>query len=351
MEVNCSGCGGRHLGPGGKYCKFLQVGSSVGAHKPAFGSMATTLTEEERQDAIAGDHEEVPDRGSQEYITFLEDRIADLTNSVKDMTISQRVKDTENRLFSLYHQYKSLETSMTDKDGRTGDTGGHAKPGTPRTTPPGASSHPSPWSSIHDLIELSGGELGKLYPHNHVENSHWDKLSFREFILGLCRVTIYLDELNVPSLLHKRHVEFILEMAASNVYTTEAFLRYDHYVSTLVVEGKLHDWVPSHSHAQNLYFNRVYSFEHVHAARKKSGYSYKSSTSPPKTWWLENWPAGICYCYNWRSCNRIKCNNRHECVECGGDHTAMVCAKQPVDPVTKFGQQGSGGSASEPQSK
>lgn len=61
-----------------------------------------------------------------------------------------------------------------------------------------------------------------------------------------------------------------------------------------------------------------------------------------KGWWADNWPNGVCYCYNWRVCNRARCNNRHECAECGQDHRAMVCPKQPVDPVTKISQSGSG---------
>lgn len=156
-------------------------------------------------------------------------------------------------------------------------------------------------------------------------------------MLGLCQVSIYLEELNVPSAMFKRHMEFILEMATSNIYTTEAFIRYDRYVTSLVQEGKLQDWLPSHSHAQNLYFTRVYTFEHVNL-RTKGQSGSRSYSSPSKNWWVENWPSSVCYCYNWR----VKCNHKHECSECWSDHKALVCPKNPVDPVVRF-SQGAGG--------
>lgn len=222
----------------------------------------------------------------------------------------------EDKFFSTYSCMKSLETSV--------NKGPSSPPAASNQAP--ATSHsasPNPWTSIRDLLSQAGGDPGMIYPHKHIEGSQWDKLTFREFILGLCRVSIYLEELNVPTVLHNRHVELVLEMASSNVYTTEAFLRYEHYMTTL--DGKLQDWVPSHSHAQNLYFNRVYSFEQVQA-KKKAGAGSRTVNSPPNAWWIENWPMGICYCFNWRSCNCAKCSNRHECVEFGGT-IKPLCAR------------------------
>lgn len=50
-------------------------------------------------------------------------------------------------------------------------------------------------------------------------------------------MVIYLEDLQIPTTMYKRHMEFVLEMATSNIYTTEAFLRYDRYVTMLVQEG------------------------------------------------------------------------------------------------------------------
>lgn len=329
MDILCSACGGRHPRPGGKYCKFLSTGT-----RTLPGVMASVgLTGEEKEQAL-GDIEDIPDRDSPDYVPYLESRIGVLTQSMKKLELSTKAKEAEDKLFNLFSRYKALERSASmDKTS--------VKGGGQNQADAGASQQQSPhqWASISDMVSQAGGDLGKMHPSAHVEGVPWDKMSFRDFMLGMCRVSIYMEELHIPTTMYKRHMESILEMASSNIYTTEAFLRYDRYVTLLVQEGKLQDWLPSHSHSQNLYFTRVYTFEHVNS-RRKSYASGKSYNSPSKNWWNENWPSSICYCYNWRVCNRVKCNHKHECSECGLDHKALVCPKQPVDPVVRFSQGG-----------
>lgn len=267
------------------------------------------LSEEQKREAIAGDLQ-VPDVNSPDYVKHLEFWIVTLTQNLHDMELRSKVQDKEQKVFELFARMTSMEESQDNN--QASQNGGH----TGQSKHTGGQSPGSQWASVRDMVLQSDGDLSKLYPSAHIEGANWDCMTFRDFTLGLWRVSIYLEELNVPSLMHKRHAEFMMQMASANCYTTEAFLRYDRHVSTVVIEGKLQDWLPSHNHAQNLYFSRVYTYELVNARKKSVG--GKSGQVYSKAWWSDNWPNGVCYCYNWRMCNRSRCNNCHECVECGG---------------------------------
>lgn len=187
------------------------------------------LSDKDRKKAI--------DRGSLEvnspdYTNHLEERIVILTQQLEALKLKDQVRDKEDKVFALYTQVKALEDSQ-NTGGNVSQYGGPGAVGSSPGSPQ--------WASIRDMVQQQDGDLGKLHPSAHIEDSAWDKLAIREFVLGLCRVSIYLEELRIPSLMHKRHVEYMMLMSASNCYTTEAFLRYDRFVTNQVMEGKLQD--------------------------------------------------------------------------------------------------------------
>lgn len=71
MEINCTGCGGRHLHPGGRFCKKRPVG----AHRlSVVTDSMENLSDEDCRKEILGAHASAPEHGGEEYVTFLEDR-------------------------------------------------------------------------------------------------------------------------------------------------------------------------------------------------------------------------------------------------------------------------------------
>lgn len=58
--LNCSGCGGRHLRPGRKYCTNLPVGFQ---RVPLLTGNMETLSEEEKKKIILGAHASAPEPG------------------------------------------------------------------------------------------------------------------------------------------------------------------------------------------------------------------------------------------------------------------------------------------------
>lgn len=120
--------------------------------------------------ALLGDSEDMPERDSDEYVPFLEARIATFTDSMKKLELSAKVKDTEDKVFSLFTQYKKLERAMsTDSSPATGQqyaaTGGqHAGGGGQHD-----SGSPPQWASVCDMISQAGGDPGKIHPSAHVE--------------------------------------------------------------------------------------------------------------------------------------------------------------------------------------
>lgn len=221
------------------------------------------LTEAEKRTALFGElsTDEIPEENSGAYMDLLEKRILSLMEEMKQMDLRQRTQDRENTLLQFFAKMKTMSQDGDSTTGPmmaqgTGAIGGGVT-GQGGSRP--MSSSPDVNLSIRDSVLQANGDCSKLYAHNHVPGTLWNKMSFRDLMLGFWRVSLYVEELGISMYMYKKHVEYIAEIATANCYTTEAFLRYEFYVTTQVIEGKVFDWSPSDSHAQNFYFNRIYS--------------------------------------------------------------------------------------------
>lgn len=136
----------------GKYCKFM----TTRAHNLPAGAMPSkNLSEEERELALLGDSEEVPERDSPEYVPFLEALIGLLTVSVKKLELSAEVKDKEDKVLSLFARYKSLER-MLSMDNTSPQGGQQSQSGVNTSQHQQTCSSPPQWASVADMIGQAG---------------------------------------------------------------------------------------------------------------------------------------------------------------------------------------------------
>ena len=92
--INCSACKGCHTGRGGKYCAF--VSPNPNPTKQTAGA------------AIMFSGEDVPDHNSDEYESYLAQKIIEEEQQLKDLKDKCRVTAMEEQLARLRHFCKII---------------------------------------------------------------------------------------------------------------------------------------------------------------------------------------------------------------------------------------------------
>lgn len=324
--INCGGCFQRHERPSCLF-KSTRRPTETPVSKDAIDTNMATggLSEEESEKIFGQDWEDgkVPDRGTQEYLNYVEAFLRSQEDSYARCLLNVKTEEVENKL-------RRLSLSPLQPSHKTlGTAGVHD------TSP-----------ELHGVSTLSD-KLCKLRPEYYCDPPKvYDKLSFRELIRGCTRVLSFLraSGINVDGYL--AHLNFILDKASMGVYTTEGLVLYERNVTTKVLDGVILDWPEVDSACDSRYLSYEYTFDHHAKADKhdkQSRHSRRKSARKSNSvlYDFELWDknsADICWLWNVRKCDG--CERKHGiCGLCHESHRAADCdlatgvAKKPEQAV------------------
>lgn len=159
----------------------------------------------------------VPDRGTKEYVDYLEEAIKAQTEQHEKQMLEAQTQQLENNLRWL---------SLSQLPPAHGQVGWQGQPalqtvGTASTEQRG-------------VANLSY-KLSKLCPEYYCDPAKtFEKMTFRELIRGCAKVLSFLRVSNVNVDGYLSHLSFLLDKAAMGVYTTEGLVLYERSVTTKV---------------------------------------------------------------------------------------------------------------------
>lgn len=137
-----------------------------------------------------------------------------------------------------------------------------------------------------------------------------------------------------------RHLKFATEMLQTRRFYDISAIKYDRLIVDKYVMGKSTGFEPD-SVLSSLTFSAkvipettelchgasltkgVVSYPATRTARKRRAGQQRRSEEVPL-----DFPAEICFFYNYRQCNDEACNKSHVCRKCGGKHRADSCRER-----------------------
>lgn len=313
--INCGGCYQRHARPS---CLFKQnrrpkEGEVTKGAIVSTTTMAAGFTDEESEKLFGSDWTDgvVPDRGSKEYVDYLEGVFKAQAAEHDKKLLEVRTRDVENRLRKL---------SLSPLPAPHGSMGGL--------------SDPDAATELHGVSSLAD-KLSKLRPEYYCDptKSH-EKMTFRELIRGCAKVLSFLRVSNINVDGYLSHLSFLLDKSAMGVYTTEGLVLYERSVTTKVLDGVILDWPEVDPSSDSRYLSYEYTFDHMAKGDKHEKTSRHSKRKSPRKsssilYDFELWDknsADICWMWNCRSCEG--CDRKHGlCGLCHESHRAVECEK------------------------
>lgn len=310
MEKNCTACKGRHVAPFGSKCKFKITMAVVAGY----------------------------DRDSEEYVKMLEDefcrnkkekeRLAREHDSKEGITTI--ASDFKLALDALSDRLRKLETSPTSSD--KGDISAASLFTTPLTKA---------------LARLSGDDddEGKYYrPEYYAQHEirekgrDHNKLDSVGLFYGWTCVANYIMKHggNLGSYLD--HIKYASGMLNTRQFFDAGAIKYDRMIVDRFLEGKSSSFAPDPVLSSLTFSSRIIpdSSELCHGAsltkgvtsyptnrpnrgKKRPGQSRRYEDVPA------DFPADICFYFNYRRCYDENCPKSHTCRRCGGKHRADAC--------------------------
>lgn len=347
MNIHCTGCGGIHPRPGGKYVQEFSLrrnqekkyDSTMGA--TAAGTNSKMATAGINWAAILPSDElaTVPDRSSDDYMGFCEKVIGELSQKVRDSEEESKVLSAEKKITELMSQ---LELNESRREKKLSCRDSHGKPGA--VLPDADTYHSGPFfrGPFRTIVEPTDGKdyLCKLRAESHLTpTKSFDSMNYRDLVLVMAGVHNHLLIHGRPVDGYEAHCLFVKRKSASFLYTNQASILYDRYVTDKILAGEFKDYPSSCSDASLEYFCDSYRRE-----------SFQSHTSPSqsngakggKPW--SGFPYPFCYFYNeGAGCHKKVCHLKHECPYCHStEHRSKDCAhslwkKQRPDNLSEKG--------------
>lgn len=314
--INCKGCGLKHKRPS---CLFNRRKKVTIAHK-------MSGFKQDEFSTLGIDPTKVPDRGSPEYLAFLEGIVRQKQESITEL---EEAEADHSAAESFTKAMGTMEAAMRNMMLTTTQLAGAA---TQQALGPGGSTATSKQE-----------KLSKCRPSHYI-GKPFKSLSIREFMLGCLKVLQFrlMEGCDVTNYL--KHLIFLFGKVASREYVKEGILMYDHTASEKVLSGECDDWSPVDIEAQASYLSLEYSKlyrdlkekeSRTHAPSgkpykvKKSGSQGFGNATGSPLYDFPNWPQGVCWCWNAaRTCPRTPCGFQHDvCGLCGKekDHRAINC--------------------------
>lgn len=316
MLKNCNACKTKHLGPFGSRCK---------------NRMAETV---------------VPgyDRDDKAYLAFLEDEFTrrkreDERKIKYDPSESGNAKelaDINQTLKMITDRIGSLETKVSSSGGDH-------------------STDHSPASLISDplttaLAKLVGEETDKgrhfrpeTYAQSETKDRNRDssKMDLIDLFYGWSCIAEKLASSGGDIESYLRHVRFATEMMHTRKFYDSGAIKYDRLIIDKYVAGKSSRFEPdtvlsSLSFSANVIpegldlchgaslTKGVISYQPAKPRKRRvpQQVQRKSEEVPP------DFPADVCFFYNYRQCYDDNCTRAHTCRKCGAKHRADTCKER-----------------------
>ena len=177
-------------------------------------------------------------------------------------------------------------------------------------------------SPVNVMIDASGIKSASkkrkcvvfdIEPHLHLDNVK--SATIEDVISAEMSLLESLLSLDFPVQSLAKHVRFLTDK--SRVYTSSSLVRYD-----LAMREKAEMMGPSaFVYGDHEFVHSFLGLENL-KPRSKSGKDSQSSTKSNRA----SRPKGICWRFNEnRGCKKEPCQWKHECRDCGGDHSLVFC--------------------------
>ena len=323
--INCSACKGCHTGRGGRYCAFIEQSPTVQTAGP-------TMMHDP----------DAPDRSSEDYESYLSQKIIEEESRLKDLQNKCRVTEMEQQLAKLRIQTADLQSrspgrlSDGDRDVPVSLTGVASRVLTATTlgaagSSPGQVAGPFPGDATA-YVQRSREEkdtLSKLRAISHLaEPKQVEKITYREFICSMSSVLKLLIDLNVSPKMYVAHMHFIASKAKLNIYATDALIRYEAALTDRVIGGIYPDWVAADPECVALHLGA----DATYAVRQGGGrWSRPQSGTLGSGRDFSDWPKDICWLFNNTNCYFPRCKKSHICFKCKRTGHNMKDCKNPDD--------------------
>lgn len=195
--------------------------------------------------------------------------------------------------------------------------------------PDSSPDHTSPLfsSSFRTVVEASDSKeyLCKLRAESQLTpQKSYESMNYRDLVLGMAGVHNHLLLHGRPVDGYESHCLFVKRKSASFLYTNQASILYDRYVTDKILAGEFKDFPSSCSDACLEYFCDSY--------RRESHQFHISPSSPNGAKGAKPWsgfPYPFCWFFNeGTGCHKKVCHLKHECPYChSSEHGSKDCAQ------------------------
>lgn len=301
MNIHCTGCGGFHPRPGGSLCKNLAFtrsgrgeGSLIGATGTDTNSKMATIASLNWSAILpAEEMKTIPDRSSADYMAFCEKVISELQEKVEASEEESKILSAERKITELMSQLHVSDSTRSRHLSRRDSRGGSGVL-LPDSTP----DHPShffdgPFRTIVEPTDFKE-YLCKLRVESHLTpKKSFESMNYRDLVLGMAGVHNHLLINGRPVDGYETHCLFVKRKSASFLYTNQASILYDRFVTDKILAGEFKDFPSSCSDASLEYFCDSYRRE---SFQVHSSPSQQSGNKGGKPW--SGFPYPFCYFYN-----------------------------------------------------
>lgn len=187
----------------------------------------------------------VPLRTSDEYLGFCEKIITELTQKLEDSEEETKVREAEPKIGDLMSQLKLNESirerKCSRRESRENDTGFLPDSG------PDPSCHGFT-GSFRTVVEPTDSKdyLCKLRAESHLTpKKSYESMNYRDLVLGMAGVHFHLLMNGYPVDGYEAHCLFVKRKSASFLYTNQASILYDRFVTDKVIAGEFKDFPSS----------------------------------------------------------------------------------------------------------
>ena len=302
--INCRGCGSRHIGAGGSRCQFLK--------SQLIAQTGSTMASAEM----------IPDRDSPNYQSYLESKIQEQEELLKQAEETAKVASLEKQLSELRIKTERLHQVSDDRSIATVNPSGFAGCILVVT----AQQDKQQTASLDPQQSRAEKEIvSKLRPSFYMsESKPPEKTTYRDFIHGMTKVLQFILEVAGSATGYAAHMSFIASKAAGNYFVTDALIKYELAVTDKVISGTLQDWVAADPESVAIHLGA----DATYAVRGGNKPAWGRSTSgvSGNTRDFSDWPRDICWLYNNTACYFPKCRRSHLCSKCRKTrHTQKEC--------------------------
>lgn len=244
---------------------------------------------------------------------------------------------------------RSLHQITTRLDGI--ETSQNRAAGTP-SSPSSADLISSPLTKALAQLSLEEDDAGRpLRPETYCQSElkpksrDYTKMDTLDLVFGWACVIDHLLSTGGDLTSYVRHVKYTLQMLQTRQFYDAGAIHYDRYIVDRFIRTKSHGFEPDPVGSSLCFPPRVIpeSVEICHGGSLTKGIrsvavskqtKRRKGQNSPKSGRDEvpaDFPADVCFYFNYRSCNDESCPRKHICRKCHGKHRADSCREK-----TKF---------------